>query len=72
MSTNTCSRNAPAAPPTELDILRRVVVQHIVDGLRSGDPVAAAMARSLMTELDVAGLDVAAAVNALRNPAVTP
>ncbi len=51
---------------TELDILKRVVVRHIVDGLHSGNPIAAALARSLMTELDAAGLPVDTAVDALR------
>ena len=46
-------------------LMEKVVVQHIVDGLHSGDPVAAAMGRSLMTELDTAGLDVSAAVKAV-------
>jgi hypothetical protein len=55
---------------TELDILRKVVAQHILDGLHSGNPAAADLARSLMTELDVAGLDITATVNAARGKAV--
>ena len=54
--------------PTELDILRRVVAQHIADGLNSGDPAATVLARSLLTELDAAGLtDIGVAVDALRD-----
>jgi hypothetical protein len=54
-----------ASSPSELVILRAVVAQHIADGLTSGSPTAAALAQSLLTELDAAGLDIGTAVNAV-------
>lgn len=53
-------------PPSELDVLRRVVARHIVDGLTSGSPAAAALAQSLATELDVAGIDISTTLDNLR------
>lgn len=50
--------------PSEFDLLRAVVVQHIVDGQMSGSPAAAALSQSLITELDAAGLDITADINA--------
>jgi len=40
------------------DLLEKVVVQHIRDGLSSGSDTAIALARSLLTELEAAGLDL--------------
>ena len=66
MNSNIDWVNGPLEEPSELDIIRRVVVQHVADGLHSGNEVAAALARSLVTELDAAGIDISTAVNALR------
>lgn len=55
-----------SAQPDPHDLMQRVVVRHIVDGLTSGDPTAAALARSLMTELHAAGVPVDALVSNLR------
>lgn len=40
------------------EVLEKVVVQHIRDGLSSGSDIAIALARSLLTELEAAGLDL--------------
>jgi hypothetical protein len=40
------------------EVLEKVVVQHIRDGLASGSETAIALARSLLTELEAAGLDL--------------
>lgn len=56
-----------SSTPSEFDILRQVVVQHIVDGQMSGSPAAAALSQSLITELDAAGLDITADINAHYN-----
>ena len=42
----------------ELTLMRRVVARHIADGVSSGVPSAQVLARSLLTELDTAGLRV--------------
>jgi hypothetical protein len=65
MSHRTDFANLPSQPD-ETVILRSVVAQHIADGLTSGSPAAEALARSLMTELDAAGIDISTHVNALR------
>jgi hypothetical protein len=62
MSSNTTQ--AGAGEPSEFDLLRAVVVQHIVDGQMSGSAAAAALSQSLITEIDAAGLDITADVNA--------
>ncbi len=64
MSTDTDWGDLPGTP-SELAILRAVVAQHIADGLTSGSPAAVALASSLITELDAAGLDISAAVKAV-------
>lgn len=58
--------DGPWSEPSESNILRAVVTQHIVDGQTSGSPTAAALAQSLITELDAAGLDISSDVDALR------
>jgi hypothetical protein len=44
--------------PDELVITQSVVAKFIADNLTCGDPAAAVLARSLQTELDVAGVSV--------------
>jgi hypothetical protein len=51
------------------EVLEMVVVQHIRDGLASGSEIAVALARSLLTELEAAGLDLGHHFN--RGKAVT-
>jgi hypothetical protein len=53
----------------DADVLRRVVVQHIVDGLRSGSAAAADQVRSLQSELWLANVSVDADVKALLDAA---
>ncbi|HWN00046.1 MAG TPA: hypothetical protein VNO54_23615 [Streptosporangiaceae bacterium] len=55
-----------ALTPDPQAALEKVVVQHIADSLTSGSPAAEALARSLLTELDAAGLNITVAVDNLR------
>lgn len=55
-----------ALTPDPQAVLEKVVARHIADSLASGSPAAEALARSLLTELDAAGLDITADVNHLR------
>lgn len=47
-----------------LGVWRRVVVDHIATGVQHPDPAVRTQARSLMTELDCAGLNIDADVRA--------
>lgn len=55
----------------ELALLRRVVARHIADSYASGVPAAEALARSLETEIEAAGLRLGAEVRAARRAVVT-
>lgn len=55
-----------ALTPDPHAVLEKVVVQHITDSLTSGSPAAEALAQSLLTELDAAGLNITVSVDALR------
>jgi hypothetical protein len=50
--------------PDECAVFRAVVAQHIADGVTSRNPAAAVLARSLQTELDLAGVNIDADVKA--------
>lgn len=55
----------------ELTLLRRVVARHIADSYATGVPAAVALARSLETEIDMAGLRLDAELRAARRALVT-
>ncbi|MGA5819702.1 hypothetical protein ACPC54_17810 [Kitasatospora sp. NPDC094028] len=45
-------------PESDLVILRRTVVDHVANGVSSGQPAVITAALSLLTELDLAGVPI--------------